>query len=272
MKFEKQAQYWWQYLSWPEIVERAKKCDIAILPLGSIEQHGPHLPTGHDTLQLFPMLEKVAAKTGVMLLPCPWYGAHPAHHHYFPGTIPLQNDSARAMVKDIIRGASLAGYNKFIIFFGHGQAFMTNYAVQELGLEGYFVVSIMFQNMVKDVHNKIFQTPFWHADEAETSIGLYTHPEYVDMNKAAKETSSGMVDSKFVQSPSEASLCKPCRFDEGTFSEPEYKVLKLGIIGDATLATREKGEKYVEAVVERTVEFIEGIKARYPAGVKPPVK
>jgi len=176
------------------------------------------------------------------------------------------------MIKDIIRGAALVGYNKFILFFGHGQAFMTNYTVQELGLEGYFVVSIMFQNMVKDVHNQTFQTPFWHADEAETSVGLYTHPQYVDMSKAAKETSSGMIDSRFIQSPSEASMCKPCRFDEGTFSMPEYKDLKLGIIGDATIASRDKGEKYVQAVVERTVEFIQEIKTKFPAGIKPPVK
>lgn len=80
--------YWWQHKSWDEIVEHAKKCDIAILPLGSIEQHGHHLPTGHDTMQLFPMMEEVARQTGAMLLPCPWYGAHPHHHWGFPGTIP----------------------------------------------------------------------------------------------------------------------------------------------------------------------------------------
>ena len=82
MKIEKQASFWWQYLSAPEIVERARECDIAILPLGSIEQHGPHLPTGHDTIQLFTMLESIAERTGAMLLPCPWYGAHPYHHFY----------------------------------------------------------------------------------------------------------------------------------------------------------------------------------------------
>ena len=272
MKDEQQASLWWQYLSWPVIQERAKVCDIAILPLGSVEQHGPHLPTGHDTLQLFPMLEEVATRTGAMLLPCPWYGAHPAHHHYFPGTIPLANDTTRAMIKDIVRGAALAGFNKFILFFGHGQAFVTNYTVQDLGLEGYFVVSIMFQNMVKDVHNQIFETPFWHADEAETSVGLYTHGDYVDMSKAVKESGTPLVSGEFVQNPSEAALSKPARFDEGTFAVPEYKDLKHGVIGDPTLATREKGKKYVEAIIERTVRFVEHLKEKYPAGTKPPVQ
>jgi len=259
---------WWQYMSWKEVLEHSKKCDIAILPLGSIEQHGPHLPTGHDTLQLFPMLESIAEKTDVMLLPCPWYGAHPHHHHNFPGTVPLSNDTLRAMIKDIIRGASIAGYNKFIIFFGHGQAFVTNYTVQELGQEGFFILSIMFQNMVRDVHFDIFETTFWHADEAETSVALHLFPEYVDMKKAVKESGTPILDRKFVTTLSEAKSCKPLRFDEGTVSSPEYLDLKEGIVGDPTLASKEKGEKYVNIIIERMIELISHIKEKYPVGTK----
>lgn len=265
---EKKQSYWWQHKSWDEIVEQAKECDIAILPLGSIEQHGHHLPTGHDTLQLFPMLEKIAEKTGAMLLPCPWYGAHPHHHYGFPGTIPLANDTLRALIKDVIRGASLCGYKKFILFFGHGQAFVTNYTVQELGQEGFYVLSVMFQNMVRDVHNEIFETPFWHADEAETSIGLHIFPEYVDMDKAVKELATPLLDRDFVTGPTQYSSSKPLRFDEGTVSAPEYKDLKVGVVGDPTLATAEKGEKYCNYIVERMVNMINSIKENYPAGVK----
>jgi len=269
----KKTSYWLQELSSPEIVERAKKCDIAILPLGSIEQHGPHLPVGHDTLQLFPLLERVAEKTGAMLLPCPWYGAHPSHHHYYPGTVPLQNDTLRALIKDVVRGVALCGYNKFLLFFGHGQAFATNYTVQELGLEGYFTVSIMFQNYMKDVHFDIMETPFWHAEETETSIGLYTHPDLVDMSLAKKGTSTPLLDNaNWIQMVSEAATNKVCRFDEITLCVPEYKdKVFTGPIGDPTIATREKGEKYVTILADRLAEFIEHIKERFPAGVKPEV-
>lgn len=261
--------YWWQDKSWTEITEQAKKCDIAILPMGAIEQHGPHLPTGHDTLQLFPMLEKVAEKTDVMLLPCPWYGAHPSHHWGFPGTIPLQNSTAVALMKDIIRGAAIAGFNKFIIFYGHGQAWATNTVVQDLGVEGYYVLALMFQNMVADIYDQIFETPFWHADEAETSIALHTHPQYVDMSLAVKGVATTSLDKRFVRSPSlDHGINKWLRFDEGTIAAPEYKDLEYGTIGDPTLATLEKGEKYCNYIVERTCELIEYIKARYPAGVK----
>lgn len=260
--------YWWQYKSWKEIVEQSKECDIAIIPLGSIEQHGLHLPTGHDTLQLFPMLERVAEQTGAMLMPCPWYGAHPHHHWDFPGTVPLSNDTCKAMIKDIVRGAAVAGYNKFILFFGHGQAFVTNYTVQDLGQEGFYVLSVMFQNSVRDVHNQIFETPFWHADEAETSIALSLFPEYTDMNLAVKELATPLLSREFVTGPTEEKSSKPMRFDEGTVSAPEYKDLESGVVGDPLLATKEKGDQYVDAIVDRMVAMVNSIKKDYPAGTK----
>jgi len=255
---ERRPQYWWQYLSAPEVIERSKKCDIAILPLGSIEQHGPHLPNGQDTIQLFPMLESMAERTGAMLLPCPWYGSHPYHHFYRPGTIPLQNDTMRAVIKDIIRGAAYAGYNKFFIFFGHGEAVAAAYAVQELGLEGYFVASVWFQNLIRDKHYDIMETGFWHAGETETSIALALFPEFVDMSKAEKGTCTTLVDSQFFQGcadPPGTPQTKACIWDAVTLCMPEYKDPEFinGIVGNAPLATAEKGRKYVEIVVDRMV-------------------
>jgi creatinine amidohydrolase len=270
----KKESYWWQHKSWNEVVDHAKECDIAILPLGSIEQHGHHLPTGHDTLQLFPMLEKIAEETGAMLLPTPWYGAHPHHHWNFPGTVPLSNDTLDSMIKDIVKGASKAGYNKFIIFFGHGQAFVTNYTVQDLGREGYFVLSVMFQRMVRDIHQDIFETPFWHADEAETSIALHSFEEYVDMSKAVDMGATSLVDGEYVDGCTDYESSKPLRFDSGTVSAPEYTDLVkdgelIGVVGKPSLATKEKGKKYTEAVVERTIDLVNHIKEEYPAGEKP---
>jgi creatinine amidohydrolase len=263
---------WWNELPAKDIVEYAKECDIAILPLGSIEQHGPHCPTGDDSYNAMRMSELIAKKTGVMLLPCPWYGSHPYHHWDFPGTLPLKNETHIAMIKDIIRGASKAGYNKFILLSAHGQVPSTNCAVHELGLEGYFVASLHWYDFVRDVHKDIFQTPMWHADETETSVALYLFPEYVDMTKAGKEQPEPLIDRRFIGAPGGQLGGGQFYYFEGTFSRPEYKELKLGIIGDATLATREKGEKIVKALVERVSDVIEDIKKRYPPGVKPPVK
>jgi creatinine amidohydrolase len=262
---------WWNELPARDIVEYSKECDIALLPLGSIEQHGPHCPCGDDSYNATRMAELIAKKTGIMLLPCPWYGAHPYHHWHFPGTLPLRSETHIAMIKDIIRGASEAGYNKFILFSCHGQLPTTTVAVHDLGLEGYFVVSLHWYEFVRDAHAKIFETPMWHADETETSVALYLFPEYVDMKKAGKEKPVPLIDPKFIGNPSGPLGPWQFYYFEGTFSRPEYKELKLGIIGDATLATREKGEKIVTVLVDRVSEVIEDIKKKYPPGVKPPV-
>jgi len=263
---------WWNELSGQEVVKYAETCDIAVLPLGSIEQHGPHCPTGDDSYNAMRMSELIANKSGVMLLPCPWYGAHPYHHWGFKGTLPLGYETHKEMVKDIIRGASQAGYNKFIILSAHGQVPSTTTAVHELGLEGYFVISLHWYDFVRDVHRQIFQTPMWHADETETSLALYLFPEYVDMTKAAKEHGEPLVDPKFIGAPGSQLGGGQCYYFEGTFARPEHKELKLGIIGDATLATREKGEKIVTIFVDRVCELIEDIRKRYAIGVKPPVR
>jgi len=99
-------------------------------------------------------------------------------------------------------------------------------------------------------------------------MALFTHGESVDMSKAAEEYPTPMFDRKFVATPSEQSLSKILRFDEGTLSFPEYRDQKIGVIGNPHLATREKGEQYVNAVVDRFSTFIEHIKERYPAGTK----
>ncbi len=273
----KKASHWWQDKSYEEVMEHAKKCDIAILPIGSIEMHGPHCPTGHDTYQLFPMLEMVAEKTGAILLPPQWYGGHPHHHWGFPGTIPLQNATLAEVLKDIVRGVKVAGFNKVIFFFGHGQAFVTNYVVQEIGREGYFVLSVMFQNMVRDCHNDIFETPFWHADEAETSIGMYTFGDLIDMSKCVDkqgeqlgmQTAEPLVSRDFVTAPTEHTSCKPMRFDEGTVSMPEWGDLEYGIKGDPSKASWEKGKKYVEVIAERMCALVEDVKAKHPVGTEP---
>jgi creatinine amidohydrolase len=178
------------------------------------------------------------------------------------------------MIKDIVKGASKAGYNKFIIFFGHGQAFVTNYTVQDLGREGYFVLSVMFQRMVRDIHQDIFETPFWHADEAETSIALHSFEEYVDMSKAVDMGATSLVDGEYVDGCTDYESSKPLRFDSGTVSAPEYTDLVkdgelIGVVGKPSLATKEKGKKYTEAVVERTIDLVNHIKEEYPAGEKP---
>ncbi|MCP4166247.1 MAG: creatininase family protein [Chloroflexi bacterium] len=259
---------WWQNLSAQEVLDHAKKDDIAILPLGAIEQHGPHCPCGSDDFNAIGLAGKLSEKTGVMLLPCPMYGSHPAHHWGMPTNIPLRYETHIAMIEDIIKGATVAGFNKFIIISAHGQVSSTIVAVHKLGIDGIFTISLHWYDFLRDQKN-ILETGMWHADEAETSMALYLYPEFVDMSKAAKGGGTPLVDPKFIIGPGLPAGPGMMYHFEGTFGRPEYKELKNGIIGDATLATVEKGEKMVTTVVGYMAELIEDIRTRYEPGVKP---
>ena len=262
---------WWHELPVTEVTQFAKEVsDIAILPIGAVEQHGPHAPCGVDDFNAIRMAEEIAKKTDVMLLPCPMYGSHPYHHWYMPGTIPLSYDTHIAMLVDIVKGAAVSGFNKFIILSAHGQVSTTIVAVHKLGLAGYFTLSLHWYDFLRD-NQDVLDMYMWHAYEAETAVGLYLYPEYIDMSKAEKGGGEPLVDRRFIISPGQQPKPGMMYHFEGTFARPEYKELDNGIIGDATRATREKGEKVVTRLIDHVVEVIEDIKTRWPVGVKPPV-
>lgn len=265
---------WWEGFSQQEVVAHAKKCDIALLPVGSIEQHGGHLPTGEDSWHAIRISERVAEKTGVMLLPCPWYGTHPYMQWYFPGTIPLRHETFVNLLIDIVHGSSYAGFNKFIIFNCHGQTWPILQAVNELALEGYFLIGVTLWDIIRETIHKVLEGKvFGHADESETSLGLYLIPEYVHMEKAHRdEVPETLIDRKWFYPF--GSLLPKNRIDPFSLTahRPYFKSLKYGVHGHPTKGTAEKGEKMVNAAVKWLVEIIEEIKRRYPPGVKPAVK
>lgn len=263
---------WWQQYTRPELVEFAeKKSDIALLPLGSVEQHGEHLSTGCDTWHAIGIAERVAEKVDVMLLPPMWYGAHPYHHWKYAGTIPISNDTYKKVLIDIVRGASVAGFNKFILLNCHGNEWAVYPAVQELGKEGFFVILATLWDIAKEDLKEIMETEFIHADESETSLDLYLVPEYVDMSKAHDEQKENLIDNKWFAGPSTIPK-KQVPWYSVTAYQPEYRHLEHGVKGFPSKATAEKGEKLVEAAVKWVVEFIKEIHEKYPPGVKPEVK
>jgi 3-dehydro-scyllo-inosose hydrolase len=262
---------WWQELSAPEVVRRAQEeCDIALLPIGAVEQHGAHGPCGVDDYNATLLAERIAERTGVMLLPCPMYGSHPYHHWGMPGTIPLEYETHIALITDIVKGAALAGYNKFIILSAHGQVSTTLVAVHKLGRAGYFTLSLHWYDFLRD-NKDVLEDYMWHADEAETSMGLYLYPQYIEMEKAIDGGGEPLVDRRFIIAPGQRPEPGMMYHFEGTFARLEHKELPLGVIGRPTLATREKGEQLVEGVIDRVSEVIEDIKRRWPLGTRPPV-
>lgn len=260
---------WFHENSAPVVIDYAKEvCDLAVLPIGAIEQHAGHAPTGMDTFNAIGIAEKVAEATGAMLLPSPMYGSHPHHHWGMPGTIPLTYETHIGLLMDIVRGAAAAGYNKFLIISAHGQVSSTIVATHKLGIEGLFTISSTWYDFLRD-DKTVLEDYMWHADEAETSVGLYLYPQWIKMDLAEAGYGTPLIDAKWKIAPGQQASAGSLYHFEGTFALPEKDDLDNGVIGDPTKATYEKGKGVIEGVVNYYNELITEITTKFPCGINP---
>ena len=111
----------WQDMTWPEIGALDRERTVLVLPVGSVEQHGHHMPTGTDTYLAAAVSDAAAALAGpsVVVLPSPWYGLS-AHHMHFPGSITLTAETMMAMVGDIVASVVQHGFRRIAVVNGHG--------------------------------------------------------------------------------------------------------------------------------------------------------
>lgn len=268
-KLNKRDSVWFQNNTTPVNMAYAKEvCDVAILPLGAIEQHGAHCPNGMDSFNAIGLAEKVAERSGATVLPCPMYGGHPYMHMGMPGTIALNYETNIALIHDIIAGAANVGYNKFVLLVAHGadSSFIT--AVHKLGMEGYFTVASTWYDFLRDNKN-VLDDFMWHADEAETSMGLSLYGDLMHMDLVIDGGGTPLVDGKWKMAPGEASHQWQMYHFDGTFALLEKDDLDHGVIGNPTKATKEKGDALVERVVEGYTQFIKELMERHPVGVNP---
>src|SRR5918998_1073295 len=103
----------WEELSSPTIAALDRDRTIVVLPLGSVEQHGAHLPLGTDTLLAHSVSLSAAARLPgrVVVLPPPWYGFS-AHHMRFPGSVTLAPGTMMRLVEDIVTSVVEHGFRR----------------------------------------------------------------------------------------------------------------------------------------------------------------
>src|SRR5947208_375929 len=101
-------------------VARLRRKPVVLLPVGAVEQHGPHLPLGADILQPMHVLERVAAKTGALLAPPIPYGLVVTSRP-FPGSVSVSFDSLRSYVKDVLADLVRNGFRRVVVVSGHAE-------------------------------------------------------------------------------------------------------------------------------------------------------
>lgn len=251
----KQYNFLWEEMTWVEIEERLKTVDTVILPCGAIEQHGPHLPVDidyYDAKYLSLKVAEACSEPRPLVLPAIPFGVS-YHHEEFKGTLSVTNNALSLFVYDL--GMSLArnGVKKIIIINGHGDNAPTlSYAAQMINRDARIFVCVdTGETSDIDIAELTQTSNDIHAGDIETSTTLAIRPDMVQMDKAVDATLS--FGSDFLNFDNERSINWYVRTN---------KISETGVMGDATKATAEKGEKMWNIMIRNLVRFVESVKGK----------
>jgi creatinine amidohydrolase len=179
----------WEELTWAEAGTTAGRIDAVIIPVGAIEQHGPHLPLAVDTLICEAVARSVSAATGVPVIPPLSYGVS-ASHGDFAGTVALRPETMIAVVEDVIDSLYASGVRQFILLNGHiwnngaldvsAEKLRVRHRDARVRALGYVT---MYPGPEVDGHVQ-YGRGLMHANYFETSVMLHLYPELVRMDRA----------------------------------------------------------------------------------------
>ena len=246
---------------WNETKEAAEENKVAVLPVATHEDHGPHLPVDTDIVLTNEICERAVARIpGEAVLVPPVLHGYSPHHMDFHGTLTIAWDTFIKYVKDVCCSLAHHGFLRILVVNGHGSnSSPLDMSARLSNLEYHGEILCAAVNhwdlrRVKDLAVELRDSSFGgaaHAGEYETSLYLALRPELVEMDKA--------VDERTPLPPS-------FQIDLLAGIHPEGSGAKMvpywssqtasGVLGDATKATVDKGEKFLEAAVEGLVDLI----------------
>jgi creatinine amidohydrolase len=238
-----------EHMIWEEYRDEVSR-RIIILPVGSLEQHGPHLPLNVDVVIPTSLAKMVDEQLDAMVLPTIAYGykSHPTSGggQLFPGTTSLNGMTLINLTLDILKETYRHGGMRFLLLNGHYEnlAFVTE-AVElfiEEKSDARVVVLCWWDQVSDELVDELFAGagfPGWdteHAAITETSLMQYFAPELVREDRIIDDQSERNVTYSI-------------------FPPPEDIVPKSGVLYKATYASREKGEKLAKHVVDNIVQI-----------------
>lgn len=245
-------------LTWPEVKELDFSRLAVLLPLGSFEQHGHHLPLTTDTQIVTAIAAAVEAarRDRLLLLPALWPG-HSTHHLHFPGTLSIQQTNYIRIVIDLCASMVGMGGRKLFLLNGHGgndvpvRAAMREVKTKFSEVAGLHTAFASYWSLAAQTIKEVRESGLGgvsHACEMETSIMLHLSPGEVRMDLARRD------------GPQHAS---PYRKADMQAVKPVYVVNEFhelsasGAIGRPDLATAEKGNRFLNGIVRDVTTFVD---------------
>jgi len=229
---------------------------IAIVPIGSTEQHGPHLPFGTDAIIAeFVSLEvadRLRDKLNILVVPTIRFGCS-AEHMDFPGTLSLRPETMISLIKDVCASLSAHGIKKIVLLNAHGgNTSLLKGIIHQLRREiDALVVVVDTWSILSGILAEVRESPTGgavHAGEAETSLMLALDESLVKWAEAHSELPWTDSENRYFR------IEKP-RYV--SFSWCTADVSRSGVIGDPTKANREKGRRVLNFMIDAICEILE---------------
>jgi creatinine amidohydrolase/Fe(II)-dependent formamide hydrolase-like protein len=240
-------------LAWPEARRRFREVDVALLPVGSIEQHGPHLPLDTDAFDADYLARRVAEQCSQprpLVLPLVNYGVA-YHHEDFAGTLSISPDTLSRLVYEIGTAAARHGITKLVIINAHGgNAPALHFAAQMINRDAHIFTCVDSGESSDADIAALVETPNdAHAGEFETSTSLVTRPWLVRSQAARKYVPR--FRTEYLDFSSKRSVQWYARV---------ARISPRGVLGDPSKASLEKGQRMWELMIHHLVQLVEDIK------------
>lgn len=239
---------WFDELSMRDVQEASKLGKVVIIPVGSVEEHGSHLPLCTDSIQPEYVALEVAKRTGCLVAPPLRYGVCVLTRN-FPGTISISFESLHSIMRDILREFIRNGFSRILILSGHaGELHMAALRLAAQDIIQEFekadkkprIIVCSDYDFAYRLKGKYFDENDGHGGTIETSRVMAIRPD-------------------LVKGKEEKSYPKMPQFE--VLSNPEEH-FPSGIIGDPTVASAEKGRMVNDYVIEEIVKLVEELKRK----------
>jgi creatinine amidohydrolase len=252
----------WEEMTAPEIDALDRDRTVVLLPLGSVEQHGHHMPLGTDTMLAHAVALAAADRVArsVVVLPPPWYGLS-AHHTRFAGTVTLSAEVLLKLAEEIVAGIVAQGFRRVLIVNGHGgNSGVIDVLAATLGHRHYAsarIAALTYFQLAGDEIAELRESRpggMGPACEFETAMMMHLRRDLVRADRAVT----------YYPDPGSAYLSTDLLGTSKVRTYLDFKDLSpSGTLGDPSLATPEKGARFFAAVAGALARFIEDF-ARWP--------
>ena len=239
--------------TWPELGDYLANESLAVVPLGSTEQHGPHLPLATDHLIAENLARAAADRADVLCTPTVNVGVSP-HHRQFHGTMWVDAPAFRDYVESLARNLSYHGIDKIVFVNAHGGNVVH---LREVGRrlrsdEVAYAIEWMWNESIPDLVDGLFAKNGPHGGPKETAMIQHIAPELVREGELEAARDGGITDLEGAET-----LVHGARTFYDSIDNTEN-----GVLGDQTDATPEKGEQLFEAAADQLVQLLDWLDAQ----------